>query len=94
MSRTRSIRFKPHPADVAQICFAPQVADFSEEQSALILNESIEGCALVTVSERAIKKGDRLVVKVGRLDPIACEVRWVLQSEATIYKVGLRYLIS
>ncbi len=89
--KARGIRFKAHPADTAKVYFGEDVADFQEDLAGLILNESIQGGALLVISDRKFIEGEFVVVKVGLLAPLRAEVRWVLHSEANIYKVGLLY---
>ena len=84
-----SIRFKPDPLTAAIL-----VPKINSEVSivALVLNESQTGCALVVNFEDRFKKGQKVVVKVGKLHELTSEVIWVTKLDENIFKIGLKYL--
>lgn len=87
-----SIRFHPDPTDYALLDFKPKALRFSPSTSALILNESYSGCAILMTSEVVIPTKTKVKIKVGKLDPILGEIIWVKNLEENIFKVGIKLL--
>lgn len=59
---------------------------------ALVVEESFKGCSLVVLKDSIFHEGSLLTVKVGRLDPMKSEVRWVKTFDGKICYIGLVYL--
>ena len=59
---------------------------------ALVVEESFKGCSLVVLKDPMFHEGAQLKVKVGRLDPMQSEIRWVKSFDGKICYIGLVYL--
>lgn len=59
---------------------------------ALIVDESFKGCSLVALKNSFLHEGAHFKVKVGQLDPMKAEVRWIKTFDGKICFMGLVYL--
>lgn len=93
-SDRRSLRFQPDEGNIAEI--DPEAKDnknnFKARIRALIVDEALEGCCLVLTHNRLLQVGDICLVKVGMLDPLISEVRWIRDLDEEIQKIGIMYL--
>ena len=93
MSRRKSTRFSPDPLDIAIVDFREGAKGvFKGTQAALILDESPKGCSIAVANYDAVKAGDTFRVKIGNLDPLLVEVRWVKAYSTNVTALGLKYL--
>lgn len=92
MSDRRFLRYKPDENDVALLDFKTTSKDFKPTLTAIILNESYSGCALVLASNEVLKKDTKLKIKIGKLDPMKGEIVWCKVLEENIQKIGIRLL--
>ncbi len=58
---------------------------------ALVVEESFKGCSLVALKNSIFYEGAQFKVKVGRLDVMSAEVRWVKSFDGKICFMGLVY---
>jgi hypothetical protein len=85
-------RRSPDPGDFAMIDLKNR-PPFNPKLVALISEESQSGAGLIVVDPPAIlKKGQVIVVQVGRLSPLPAVVRWLRKLEDRVYRIGIEYL--
>lgn len=58
----------------------------------LCLSESQGGCSGVFVKSDHFMAGKMGMVKVGKLDPLSAEIRWVTELDSEVIKVGFHFL--
>lgn len=87
----RHIRFKPDAGALAAIdidcgsTFLPRI-------TAKVLNESFSGCCVLALGHLPLCPGNRIRIRVGRMDVLPAEVRWLLQDGNGEVRLGLMYL--
>ena len=86
------VRFKPDPMEHALLDLRAQPGVFAPSCSALILNESFSGCALILQSLDTILPEKEIRVKVGKLDPLRAQIVWAQPLDKDIYKIGIQFL--
>lgn len=91
----KKTRFLPEPGTYALL--DARVSDkeesFKPEITALLINESFTGCALVIMGNRRLKEGQLCRIKLGYLlKPMWAEVRWRKELYNGIARVGLKYI--
>ncbi len=71
---------------------------FEPEQAALVLDYSYGGCSIVLVHlgnrEEFLALGTKLLVKVGKLDPIPGEVKWHEILPHNLLKIGIEFFAT
>ncbi len=87
-----SIRFKPDLLDQALIDFRGVPTSFDPQCTALILNQSHNGCALVLESNDTIMPEKMISIKVGKIDPLKAQIVWAHLIDKDLYKVGIQFL--
>ncbi|OYZ24521.1 MAG: hypothetical protein B7Y39_01025 [Bdellovibrio sp. 28-41-41] len=92
MSDRKFIRYQPDPQSVALIDLKANGREFKPTITAIILNESYYGCAIVFANNEIIKKGAKVKIKIGQLEIMKAEVAWVKTLEENIQKVGILLL--
>jgi hypothetical protein len=90
--KRKSTRFKPDPGTIAKIETSNQEGVFSFTLVGLVLSEAARGCSVVLVGENTIQLGEIWRIKVGELDYLKAEVKWITLIDQEIKKVGLMYL--
>jgi hypothetical protein len=88
----RKVRFTADPFHHASIDFNPQPNEFNPEIVALICNESYNGCCVVALKKQQLQSGARIRIKIGGLAPMMGEVRWVLDLDVEVVKIGIELL--
>lgn len=58
----------------------------------LAITEAKGGCSAVFILTDKFKAKDNCYIKVGKMDPIAAEVRWIKELDGDLVKVGFQYL--
>lgn len=66
--------------------------DFRPAFAALILNEALAGCGLVTLKQDWLKEGMICMVQVERLAPLQAEIRWIKDLGEGVVKIGVVFL--
>lgn len=92
MSDRRFIRYQADPETVALIDTKSSGREFNPSITAIILNESFTGCALVFADNEILKKGTKIKIKIGLLEIMKAEVAWSKVLEENIQKVGIKLL--
>lgn len=90
-NRRQHIRYKPDPGAVALIDPGPLDGEFQPQHSALIINESYNGVALVLLNGVSLRVGDPCRVVVGILAPVQARVVWKTEIDADVVKMGLTF---
>jgi len=90
----RKVRFAPDEGAIAQIdpTIREDNADFEPKIQALVIDEARDGCGLVVVNNKVLFEGDTCLVKIGDLDPLISEIRWVQELDEDVQKIGVMYL--
>jgi hypothetical protein len=93
-AKRRLIRFPGDPLDFALIDFGPDDRPFSPQLVALIVEEApMGGCSLaVSAGGDNLVEGRGCRVKVGRMEPVRAEIRWVRTLDDRVTRVGLQFL--
>lgn len=92
MSDRRFLRYQPDPQAIALIDIKASGRDFKPTITAIILNESYSGCAIVFADNEILKKGSKIKIKIGPLEIMKAEVAWNKILEENIQKVGIKLL--
>ena len=90
MSDRRFLRYQPDPQSIALIDTKATGREFKPTITAIILNESYSGCAIVFADNEIFKKGSKIKIKIGPLEIMKAEVAWCKVLEENIQKVGIR----
>lgn len=88
----RKVRFTADPFHHAAIDLNPQLDEFNPEIVALICNESYNGCCVVALRKQQLQKGARVRIKIGDLAPMMGEIKWVLDLDVEVVKMGIELL--
>ena len=60
--------------------------------SGIGVSESQSGCAGVFRTNNLFVAGKMVYVKVGKLEPVSAEIRWVSELDKDVMKVGFEFL--
>ncbi len=92
LERRKHVRFTPDPLDVAYIGRRVD-GEFKPEIAATIIQEApMGGCGLVLRLTDDLQEGDVRIVKIGKLDAYQAVVRWRLQIDEEIMKIGFEFM--
>jgi hypothetical protein len=90
----RSLRFPPDEGAVAWI--DPSVHEdkhaFKPTVAALVIDEALNGCGLITLAQDWLREGAECMVRVGQLAPLRAEIRWVKDLNDDVLKIGVVFL--
>ena len=88
------LRFPPDEGAVAWVDPNPQARrkDFRAAFAALVTDEALAGCGLVTIDPGWIRVGTEFSVRVGRLAPIRAQVRWTKDLGGRVVRLGVEFL--
>lgn len=94
--KRRAIRFEPDPGTIAWIDTrdSKSRSAFSAQEPALIMEESEKGCGLAMKECNTLKVGGTCRVKVGNMNPVRAEIRWITHIDSQVIRVGLMYIVS
>ncbi len=90
--RRRWTRFNPDVSTEALVDAKSKKGKFSPTHRALVLDEAFKGCCLVVPGPFDLTVGDTLWVKVGKLDAMEAEIRWIEKLDPRVFKIGVFYL--
>ena len=90
--KRRYPRVKTEPGTVVGIRLQYQGGDFEFEETAIVLNESSSGACLVIPSTLDVMIGDTIWVKIGDVEPIQAQIRWITTIDPDVRRMGLFYL--
>ncbi len=91
--KKRPLRYKPSAGVYAFLDPRPNARRFSAKFAGLVLNQSFKGCALIFTPTEAPEIGAIVKLKLGPLDPVLAEIRWVDELRDGAYAVGLLLMI-
>jgi hypothetical protein len=90
----KSRRFPPDEGTIAWI--DPSVYDdkrnFNPTIAALVTDEALHGCGIVTLSRDEIDPDAECMIPVGDLAPLRSQIRWVKDLDPGVRKVGVMFL--
>lgn len=58
----------------------------------LAITESQGGCSSIFLNKPGFSEGKKCYLKVGQLNSIYAEIRWIKELDAEVIKVGFQYL--
>lgn len=58
----------------------------------LAITESHGGCSAVFLSNDSFSESGICYLKVGEIDPLRAEIRWIMKVDKDLVKVGFQYL--
>lgn len=90
--RRKSVRYKPEEGTIARLDVSEKVGTFDPDITALVINESYSGCCLVIGMNPLPKEGQFCQVQLGQLAAIRAEVRWRVDLDQDVVKLGLLFL--
>jgi hypothetical protein len=92
----RHLRFPPDEGAVAWIDprSGVQPQNFSPKFAALVTDEALAGCGLVTLARNSLVKGAEVMVQVTDLapPPQRAQVRWTRDLGDGVVKLGVEFL--
>lgn len=83
------MRYKAEPSHCAQLDFRVGDEPFESQLVALILDHSFHGCCLVAVRDERLMVGATLRLKLGVLDPLEAQLKWVREIGDDLLRIGL-----
>ena len=87
-TRRKNVRYKAEPSHHAQLDFRPDADEFESQLAALILDHSFHGCCLVAVRDPRLTLGASLRLKLGTLDPLHAQLKWLREVGDDLLRVG------
>lgn len=92
--KRQAIRFPPDPGTIAWIdaSGSGKKRSFEPTYTALITEESHRGCGLVLKMSTDLQVGTLCRVKVGHGPALSAEVRWRIELDSQIIRIGLMFL--
>jgi hypothetical protein len=91
LKKRKHIRFASDTGTQAFILSNDDGEKLKTPLPALVVEESFKGCSLVVLKDAIFHEGAILNVKVGKLDPMLSEIRWVKTYDGKISYIGLVY---
>jgi hypothetical protein len=90
----KSLRFPPDDGTVAWIDLVvhEDKKDFNPTIPALVIDEALDGCGVVTLFHTRLSEESECLVRVGNLEPLRAQVRWIKDLDDDVFKIGLMYL--
>lgn len=88
------IRFEPDPGTLALIDTIDEGKKraFQPQHAALVTEESHRGCGLVLKMCKELQVGSLCRVKVGHAAPAIGQIRWRVELDAQVIRIGVMYL--
>ncbi len=87
-NQRKHIRFTPDESTIILL----NLEEDSDTLCGLCITESQGGCSGVFINHNGFKAGRMVYLKVGKLDPIGAEIRWVTELDKDTVKIGFFYL--
>jgi hypothetical protein len=91
-SKRRHKRLKPEKSINAQIDPTGTQTRFEPTITALVIEESIGGVGIVVVGDTKLQTQSRFWIRVGLMNPTKAEVRWRLDLDSQVARLGLMYI--
>ncbi len=91
--KRKHVRYAPDPLEVAFLDTDPKRATFSPSYTGLIIELSgMGGCCLGLLKPKNLQTGQQVKLKIGKLEPLLSEVRWLRPQEKNVVFVGFKFL--
>ena len=88
----RNIRFEPSPNTLAWLCISSTLPyEFKEDIVGLVVEESLGGCGVIIHWDGKFHIDDTILIKVGDLEPIRGDIRYISELKKHIYQLGIMY---
>ena len=65
---------------------------FKPTIAALVTDEALRGCGIVTLSGAPLGPDTECMVRVGNLPPLRSQIRWVKELTAEVRRAGVMFL--
>lgn len=88
--KRKYVRFNPDLGDYVIILVEDKTKKIIPHV-ALLVEEAYGGCQIAVTRDLALKKGTKMRVKVGRMDPCWAQVKWTKELGTKITTMGLEY---
>ena len=89
-NKRRGMRYHPPIAETCELVLAP--FDTSTPRSALLHDQSHRGCSFLCVMDDVPKKGDRVLLKIGKPVPLLARVTYAVKASADVRHIGCEIL--
>jgi hypothetical protein len=88
------LRFPPDDDAVAWIDpeVHPDPREFKPTFAALVTDEALVGCGLITLRREWMAEGAEFVVQIEKLSPIKAQIRWLKEMDDGVVKLGVALL--
>lgn len=88
------LRFPPDEGAVAWVDPNPHATkkSFKPTFAALVTDEALVGCGLITLFQDWIGEGTEFTVRVGKLAPIRAQVRWTRDLGDRVVRIGVVFI--
>ncbi|MCO4753681.1 MAG: hypothetical protein KC478_04330 [Bacteriovoracaceae bacterium] len=87
--KRKNIRFTPDKNTVVWFCKGHE--EFSKDHVGLAYSEAYGGAGVVITEDLGLKEGDLVTVKIGELESIKSEIRWIKKISDSVYQFGIKY---
>ena len=89
--RRKFIRFPAGLNEVALIIFVDMGGKIKQKYVALVVNESRQGCSLISIKHPEIRKDALCYVQIGQLNAIPSIIRWVKKNDEKSLTIGVEF---
>lgn len=92
--KRNSVRYPGDPAAVAYIDTGrnKNKSNFKHNYIGIVSEESYRGCGLIMILDESLITGDQCQVKIGNGPILKAEVRWRMELDAKVMRIGLMYV--
>lgn len=90
--KRRYVRFPVESNTCAAVDLSAGPKPFVARLTALVYEESYGGCGMVVLKGVVFEPGDVIRIQVGRLAPMRAEVRWCMNVDQHVQRLGVMYL--
>lgn len=87
-NQRKHIRFTPDENTIMLL----NLEEDKDTLCGLCISESQGGCSGLFINHPGFKAGKMVYIKVGKLDAIGAEIRWVTELDKDSVKIGFSYL--
>ena len=91
-NKRSKLRYVPSKANHALIDTELSTPEFAPTMSALIFDESHDGCSLLFMEVTKMQVGDRLRLMFDNMPVLKAEVRWRREIAENVVKAGVMFL--
>ncbi len=91
-NKRSKLRYVPARANHALIDTELSTPEFAPSMSALIFDESHDGCSLLFMDDTRMQVGDRIRLMFDNMPVLKAEVRWRKEVAENVAKAGVKFL--